>query len=244
MQLQNKAALVTGAARGIGAAIARRFVAEGAHVVLADVDQTAVQALAADLGESALAVSLDVTDAEDWRAAVDALTEAAGGVDILVNNAGLYARERLQDIGEADWDRIMAVNAKGPFLGVQAVFASMRSRGGGSIVNISSTAGIRASIATHYGSSKGAVRLMSKSVAVQGAPHRIRCNSVHPGPVDTSMGHAAVPADVRDDRLGRIPLGRFAEPREIANAVLFLASDESSFITGTELIVDGGATIA
>ncbi len=244
MQLQNKAALVTGAARGIGAAIARRFVAEGAHVVLADVDQTAVQALAADLGESALAVSLDVTDAEDWRAAVDALTEAAGGVDILVNNAGLYARERLQDIGEADWDRIMAVNAKGPFLGVQAVFASMRSRGGGSIVNISSTAGIRASIATHYGSSKGAVRLMSKSVAVQGAPHRIRCNSVHPGPVDTSMGHAAVPADIRDDRLGRIPLGRFAEPREIANAVLFLASDESSFITGTELIVDGGATIA
>ena len=244
MQLQNKAALVTGAARGIGAAIARRFVAEGAHVMLADVDQTAVQALAADLGESALAVSLDVTDAEDWRAAVDALTEAAGGVDILVNNAGLYARERLQDIGEADWDRIMAVNAKGPFLGVQAVFASMRSRGGGSIVNISSTAGIRASIATHYGSSKGAVRLMSKSVAVQGAPHRIRCNSVHPGPVDTSMGHAAVPADVRDDRLGRIPLGRFAEPREIANAVLFLASDESSFITGTELIVDGGATIA
>ncbi len=212
--------------------------------MLADVDQTAVQALAADLGESALAVSLDVTDAEDWRAAVDALTEAAGGVDILVNNAGLYARERLQDIGEADWDRIMAVNAKGPFLGVQAVFASMRSRGGGSIVNISSTAGIRASIATHYGSSKGAVRLMSKSVAVQGAPHRIRCNSVHPGPVDTSMGHAAVPADVRDDRLGRIPLGRFAEPREIANAVLFLASDESSFITGTELIVDGGATIA
>ena len=138
----------------------------------------------------------------------------------------------------------MAVNAKGPFLGVQAVFASMRSRGGGSIVNISSTAGIRASIATHYGSSKGAVRLMSKSVAVQGAPHRIRCNSVHPGPVDTSMGHAAVPADIRDDRLGRIPLGRFAEPREIANAVLFLASDESSFITGTELIVDGGATIA
>ena len=244
MQLQNKAALVTGAARGIGAAIARRFVAEGAHVMLADVDQTAVQALAADLGESALAVSLDVTDAEDWRAAVDALTEAAGGVDILVNNAGLYARERLQDIGEADWDRIMAVNAKGPFLGVQAVFASMRSRGGGSIVNISSTAGIRASIATHYGSSKGAVRLMSKSVAVQGAPHRIRCNYVHPGPVDTSMGHAAVPADVRDDRLGRIPLGRFAEPREIANAVLFLASDESSFITGTELIVDGGATIA
>lgn len=244
MQLQNKAALVTGAARGIGAAIASRFVAEGAHVVLADVDQTAVQALAADLGECALAVSLDVTDAENWRAAVDALTEAAGGVDILVNNAGLYARERLQDIGEADWDRIMAVNAKGPFLGVQAVFASMRSRGGGSIVNISSTAGIRASIATHYGSSKGAVRLMSKSVAVQGAPHRIRCNSVHPGPVDTSMGHAAVPADIRDDRLGRIPLGRFAEPREIANAVLFLASDESSFITGTELIVDGGATIA
>ena len=247
MQLEGKVALVSGGARGIGAAIVRRFAAEGAFVGIGDVESDAVGALAESLNQSgdvARGFALDVTSAAQWQSAIDALTSAHGGIDILVNNAGIYQRTPLEAIEEADWDRMMAVNAKGPFLGVKLVMPAMRSRGGGSIVNISSTAGIRASVATHYGSSKGAVRLMTKSIAVLGAKDAIRCNSVHPGPVETQMGYEAVPEPVREDRIGRVPLGRFAAPEEIAAAVLFLASAESSFVTGTELIVDGGATIA
>jgi len=246
MQLAGKVALVSGGSRGIGAAVVRRFVAEGAYVVVADIDLAAAAAVAADTSPSGMAraVHLDVTRTEHWQAAVATLVANKGGVDILVNNAGIYQRTPLEDIDEADWDLVLAVNAKGPFLGAKAVMAAMRARGGGSIVNISSTAGIRASVATHYGASKGAVRLMTKSVALLGAKDRIRCNSVHPGPVETQMGYAALPEPIRDERLGRVPLGRFADPDEIANAVLFLASEESSFVTGTELIVDGGATIA
>ena len=246
MQLAGKVALVSGGSRGIGAAVVRRFVAEGAYVVVGDIELAAAEAVAADTSPSGMAraVRLDVTRAEHWAAAVATLMADKGGVDILVNNAGIYQRTPLEDIDEADWDLVLAVNAKGPFLGAKAVMPAMRARGGGSIVNISSTAGIRASVATHYGASKGAVRLMSKSVALLGAKDRIRCNSVHPGPVETQMGYAALPEPIRDERLGRVPLGRFADPNEIANAVLFLASEESSFVTGTELIVDGGATIA
>lgn len=253
-QLENKIALISGGARGIGAAIARRFVAAGGRVGIGDVEMEAADALAAELNTStesegdtqplAVAMHLDVTDPDAWDGAIAKLTGQWGGVDILVNNAGIYERKGLDAIEVADWEAMMAVNAKGPFLGAKAIMAAMKKRGGGSIVNISSTAGIRASVATHYGASKGAVRLMTKSIALHGAPHKVRCNSVHPGPVDTSMGHAAVPEDSREERLGRIPLGRFAAPREIANVVLFLASEESSFVTGTELIVDGGATIA
>jgi cyclopentanol dehydrogenase len=207
------------------------------------VDEAAAQALAAQLradGASVMAFRLDVTQASQWRAAVAALVDAHGPIGILVNNAGIYQRRGLEQISEEDWDRVMEVNAKGVFLGAQAVVESMRNGGGGTIVNISSTAGIRASLSTHYGASKGAVRLMSKSIAVYHARDGIRCNSVHPGPVDTKMGHEAVPESVREDRLSRIPLGRFAEPQEIASAVLFLASDDASFITGAALPVDGG----
>ena len=175
---------------------------------------------------------------------MNALFDLKGRLDILVNNAGIYIRTPIEHIGEAEWNRVIDVNAKGVLLGAQACIPVMRSTGGGSIINISSTAGLRGSIATHYGASKGAVRLMTKSIAVQCAKDGIRCNSVHPGPVDTAMGHAAVPADVREDRLSRIPLGRFAQPSEVAGAVYFLASDDSSFITGSELVVDGGATAA
>ena len=170
------------------------------------------------------------------------VVSAMGRIDIFFNNAGVIKIHPFLEIEEADWDHIMAVNAKGPYLGTRAVLDAMRSGGGGSIVNISSTAGIRASIAAHYGASKGAVRLMTKSIAATQAEHGIRCNSVHPGPVDTEMGHQAVPETVRAERLARVPLARFARPEEIANAVLFLASDEASFITGAELIVDGGNT--
>ena len=245
MRLAGKVALVSGGSKGIGAATSRRFAQEGAHVGIGDVDRAAGEALARELAEAGLSAeffALDVTRAADWLAAADALDSRRGGIDILVNNAGVYFRHGLDSVDEAEWDQVLAVNAKGPFLGAKAVVAAMRKRGGGSIVNISSTAGLRGSIAPHYGTSKGAVRLLTKSLAVNCAPDNIRCNSVHPGPIDTDMGHAAVPPEVREQRLGRVPLGRFGRPEEIANAILFLASDESSFMTGSELVVDGGAT--
>lgn len=247
MKLAGKTALVSGGARGIGAAISVRFAREGAYVGIGDIEEAAGRALAAELRGAGLAADylpLDVTQATQWEAAVAAINTARGGVDILVNNAGLYFRHGLEDISEAEWDRVMDVNAKGPFLGAKSVIASMRARGGGAIVNISSTAGIRASVASHYGASKGAVRLLTKSIAASYARDGVRCNSVHPGPVETQMGYAAVPEDVRAERFARVPLGRFGSPDEIANAVLFLASDEASFITGAELLVDGGSTAA
>ena len=247
MRLEGKVALISGGAKGIGAAIVRRFAREGAHVGLGDVDQQAGEDLARELTDADTSVAflrLDVARAADWDAAISKLTEAHGGLDILVNNAGIYSLNPLEDISEDEWDRVMEVNAKGPFLGAKAAVPVMRARGGGSIVNISSTAGIRSSVASHYGASKGAVRLMTKSIAVRYAKDGIRCNSVHPGPVETAMGYVAVPDAIRAERFKRVPMGRFAAPDEVANAVLFLASDEASFVTGTELIVDGGATAA
>lgn len=245
MRLAGKVALISGGGKGIGAATSRRFAEEGAHVGIGDVDREAGAAQAqqlSDAGLSATFVALDVTRAANWQSALQTLTDQHGGVDILVNNAGIYYRHGLESVDETEWDSVLAVNAKGPFLGAKAVIPSMKQRGGGSIINISSTAGIRGSIAPHYGASKGAVRLLTKSIAVNFARDGIRCNSVHPGPVDTEMGHAAVPQDHRDQRLARVPLGRFGRPDEIANAILFLASDESSFMTGSELVVDGGST--
>ena len=246
-RLKGKVALVSGGATGIGAAVVKRLADEGAHVGLGDIDREAGQSVVdavSNSGGSSQFFSLDVQRASHWESAVNALFDLKGRLDILVNNAGIYIRTPIEHIGEAEWNRVIDVNAKGVLLGAQACIPVMRSTGGGSIINISSTAGLRGSIATHYGASKGAVRLMTKSIAVQCAKDGIRCNSVHPGPVDTAMGHAAVPADVREDRLSRIPLGRFAQPSEVAGAVYFLASDDSSFITGSELIVDGGATAA
>ena len=245
MRLEGKVALISGGARGIGAAMSTRFAAEGAHVCIGDIEDAAGIALAETIqaaGQDARFMRLDVIDSAAWQAAVDALVADFGGVDILVNNAGIYDRRPLEEISEESWDRVMGVNAKGPFLGTKAVIPAMRMKGGGSIVNISSTAGIRGSVASHYGASKGAVRLLTKSIAGTYAKDGIRCNSVHPGPVETEMGYAAVPEAVRAERFGRIPLGRFADPSEIANAVLFLASGEASFMTGSEMVVDGGST--
>ena len=244
-RLAGKVALVSGGSTGIGAAIVRRLAKEGAHVGLGDIDQSAGEALVAEIaaaGGSAAFFALDVTQVDQWKAAVEALVASHNRLDILVNNAGIYARTPLESIDEAEWAKLIDVNVKGVFLGAQAALPAMRQTGGGSIINISSTAGLRGSVATHYAASKGAVRLMSKSIASQCAGDGIRCNSVHPGPVDTAMGHAAVPPDVRDDRFNRIPLGRFARPEEIAGAVYFLASDDSTFVTGSELVVDGGGT--
>ena len=247
MQLDGKVALISGGAHGIGAAVVRRFAAEGARIGLGDIDRDAGERLASELsgqGRDVRFLSLDVTRSGDWTAAVSSLVAAHGRLDILVNNAGIYQRVPLERIEEDDWDRMMAVNVKGPYLGSKAAVPAMRAAGGGAIVNLSSIAGIRASLATHYGTSKGALRLMTKSIAVLHAKDGIRCNSVHPGPVETEMGYAAVPEDIRERVLGRVPLGRYAQPEEIASAILFLASDQSSFVTGTELIVDGGTTAA
>ena len=246
MRLGGKVALISGGAKGIGAAVVRRFVAEGAAVGVGDVDEAGGQALVNELcndNRSATFFRLDVTKISDWQTAVNTLVANYGGIDILVNNAGIYQRKPIDETSGDEWDRMMEVNAKGPYLGVKAVVETMKASGGGSIVNLSSTAGLRSSLSAHYGASKGALRLMTKSVANRFASDGIRCNSVHPGPVDTAMGHEAVPEHLLEERLyGRIPLGRFARPEEIANAILFLASDEASFMTGSELVVDGGAT--
>ena len=244
-RLEGKVALVSGGSNGIGAAVVRRLAAEGAHVGLADIDPKEGEAVVRDVvsaGGSACFLKLDVRNAGQWKSAVHELVAAHNRLDILVNNAGVYARTPIDEIDEQEWDRLIDVNVKGVFLGAQTAIPEMRRTGGGSIINISSTAGLRGSVATHYGASKGAVRLMSKSIAVQCAKDGIRCNSVHPGPIDTAMGHAAVPDDVREERFSRIPLGRFGRPEEVAGAVYFLASDDSTFVTGSELIVDGGST--
>jgi cyclopentanol dehydrogenase len=239
--------LVSGGSTGIGAAVVRRLASEGAHVALGDINASAAQDVVRDVtasGGSARFYPLDVTKSEQWRDVIDDLMATHRRLDILVNNAGIYLRHPIEQIAEGEWDKVLDVNAKGVFLGAQAAIPAMRKSGGGSIVNISSTAGLRGSLATHYGASKGAVRLMSKSIAVQCAKDGIRCNSVHPGPVDTAMGHVAVPEAERQSRFARVPLGRFARPEEIAGAVFFLASDDSSYVTGSELVVDGGSTAA
>jgi NAD(P)-dependent dehydrogenase (short-subunit alcohol dehydrogenase family) len=244
-RLEGKVALVSGGATGIGAAVVRRFVREGAAVVFGDINAEAGTVLAQVLtgaGGTAQFVPLDVTDRAQWQAAIDTTVRTHGRLDILVNNAGIYARTPLEEITDEAFDRMMDVNVKGVFIGAQLAIPAMRQSGGGSIINLSSVAGMRGSVATHYGASKGAVRLMTKSIALQCAKDNIRCNSVHPGPVDTAMGHQAVPEEVRAQRFSRTLLGRFAQPEEIAGAVFFLASDDSTYMTGSELVVDGGTT--
>ena len=245
MRLADKVAIVTGGVGGIGAAVSRRFAAEGAAVTVADIHDQRGDALVQDIrssGGDAVYVHLDVTDEKAWERVVEETVRLRGHLDVLVNNAGIYQRLTLESTSSEEWDRMLEVNAKSMFLGAKAAVPAMRAAGGGSIVNVSSTAGLVASLSSHYGASKGAVRLLSKSIAVLHAEDHIRCNSVHPGPVETEMGYEAFPPDTRAQRLAELPLGRFGTPEEIANAILFLASDEASFVTGTELVVDGGST--
>ena len=247
-RLDGKVALISGGARGQGAAEARLFTQEGAKVVFGDIldDQgKMVEAEILELGGEATYVHLDVTQEADWVAAVEAAVSRYGKLDVLVNNAGITIRKSIEDTTEEDWDRIMAINAKGVFLGIKRAIPAMRSSGGGSIINISSTAGLVGSSTTgaSYTATKGAVRLLTKSTAIQYAKEGIRCNSVHPGLLETPMteGILADP-ETRDMRTRRIPLGRIGTAKDIAYGVLFLASDDSSFITGSELVIDGGAT--
>jgi len=247
-KLDGKVALISGGARGQGAAEAKRFADEGAKVVFGDVrdaeGKTVEDAIRAEGGE-AVYVHLDVATESDWRNAVETATRRYGKLDILINNAGIVIpRVAIEERTVEDWDRVMAVNARGVFLGTKHAIPAMRRAGGGSIVNISSVAGIGQSLHQEpaYAASKGAVRIFTKVTASQHAVDRIRCNSVHPGPIDTEMIHSAMsdPAAL-ERRLRRVPLGRLGTVDEVVAAVLFLASDDSSYVTGSELVVDGGA---
>ena len=247
MRLEGKVALISGGARGMGAAEARLFASEGAKVVLGDVLESEGQQVEAEIAEAggeAVFVHLDVTSEADWQQAVDTAVERFGGLHILVNNAGIWDGGNVENQTVEGWDRTMDINAKGVFLGTKAAIPAMRESGSGSIVNISSTAGITGSVgSTAYNASKGAVRILTKSTAVQYAAEGIRCNSVHPGPIDTQMIREAFPDDdVRNARISVLPMGRMGEMDDVAKGVLFLASDEASYMTGSELVIDGGAT--
>ena len=249
-RLDGKVALISGAARGQGAAEARMFSREGASVVLGDVlddDGGKVEAKIRELGGRATYVRLDVTVEAQWQRAVDTAVRAYGKLDILVNNAGILLTGPIEEISEEDWDRIMAVNAKGVFLGTKHAIPAMRRAGGGSIVNIPSTADLTGSLfaSAAYTATKGAIRLFTKATAVQHAGDGIRCNSVHPGPIDTPMIETSLADPARREYLvgnRNTPLGRVGTPEEVAYGVLYLASDESSYVTGSELVIDGGRT--
>ena len=248
MRLEGKVALISGGARGMGAAEAILFAREGASVVIGDVLEDEGRQVEAQIGEAgghALFLNLDVTSEADWTNAVAATVSKYGKLDILVNNAGVSGgRGILEDTTVEAWDRVMDINAKGVFLGTKATLPEMRRAGGGSIINISSVYGLVGSAGSSaYHASKGAVRLLTKSTAIQYAGDGIRANSVHPGIIETPMTEATLADPERSQRwIAGTPLGRRGVPDDVAYGVLFLASDESSFMTGSELVIDGGWT--
>ena len=247
MRLENKVALITGGSRGQGATEARLFAQEGAAVVIADVLEDQGKQLEAEINESggrALFTRLDVTSEEDWQRAIQETVDAFGKIDVLINNAGIYARVAIVDTTLEDWNSIMNVNSTGVFLGTKTVIPAMQESGGGSIINLSSTAGlVGSSRGSAYGASKGSVRLFTKYTAIQHATDGIRANSIHPGPIDTEMiAENLGTEEGRAGSIARVPLGRIGTVDDVAYGALFLASDESSFMTGAELVIDGGIT--
>ena len=247
-KLDGKVALISGGARGQGAAEAETFAREGAKVVFGDIRDAEGQKVEAAIragGGDAVYLHLDVISEADWRNAVQTALGRYSKLDILINNAGIIIpKVPIEERTVEEWDRVMAVNARGVFLGTKHAIPAMRRAGGGSIVNISSVAGIGQSLHQEpaYAASKGAIRIFTKVTASQHARDKIRCNSVHPGPVDTDMIHTAMPdPKVLERRLQRVPLGRMGTVAEIVSAVLYLASDESSYMTGSEIVIDGGA---
>ncbi len=241
-RLDGKVAIVTGGARGQGEAEVRLFAAEGAKVIVSDVLVEAGQAVAASLGDSAVFFRQDVSREEDWEAVMNLAAERFGGLDILVNNAGILHNATIARHTLADYERVVSVNQVGVFLGIRAAIEPMRARGGGSIVNISSGAGLRATkYSFAYAATKYAVTGMTACAALELARDKIRVNSIHPGVIDTPMVASDDPTAT--DRIVRAtPLRRVGEPEEIARVALFLASDEASYMTGAHVPVDGGVT--
>jgi 3alpha(or 20beta)-hydroxysteroid dehydrogenase len=237
-RLAGKVALVSGGARGMGASHVRTLVAEGAKVVFGDILDDEGEAVAAEFNSNAARyVHLDVTKPDDWEAAVATAVGEYGGIDVLVNNAGIINVGLLEDYAISEWQRILDVNLTGVFLGIRAVVKPMKEAGRGSIINISSIEGIAGTIACHgYTATKFGVRGLTKSAALELGPSGIRVNSIHPGLIKTPM------TEWVPDDLFQTALGRAAEPKEVSNLVVYLASDESSYSTGSEFVVDGGTT--
>ena len=246
MRLANKVVLISGGSRGMGASEAKLFSSEGATVIIGDILETEGHALATEItghGGTALYLHLDVTKENEWIHIVDRINRTFGKLDVLVNNAGITGQGTIEDLPQKDWEHVMDVNSTGVFLGIKTVIPAMKESGGGSIINISSQLGIVGGEFSDpaYQASKGAIRILTKNVAVQYAKYNIRCNSVHPGPIETPMT-----ADKRSDPeflrslTSKVPLGRIGLPEEVAYGVLYFASDESAYVTGSELVIDGG----
>lgn len=245
-RLEGKVAIITGAAQGMGAEHARRFVREGARTVFTDINEAAGAQLQAELGENALFVKHDVASEADWATVIAKAEERFGPVSVLVNNAGMLGPgQKAADLAEADFLRVCAVNQTSVFLGAKHAIPSMMKAGGGSIVNISSISGIVAIYGTPnvaYAASKFAVRGITKQVAIEYGEHGVRANSVHPGYIRTPMMTAALNEEQIKIASGSVPIKRVGEVEDVSNLVVFLASDESGFVTGTEYIIDGGLT--
>ena len=248
MRLQGRTALISGGARGMGAVAAELFAQEGARVAIGDVledERRTIEAEINEAGGGAVFMRLDVTSEDDWQQAVSATVARFGRLAVLVNNAGVGGQSMVEHTTVDEWDRVMDVNAKGVFLGTKTAIPVMRKTGGGSIVNMSSQLGLVGTdnSSTHYQASKGAVRIFTKSAAINYASEGIRVNSVHPGPIVTPMTDRG-----RADKkkyaltLSRMPLGRYGEADEVAYGVVYLASDEASYVTGSEVVIDGGWT--
>jgi NAD(P)-dependent dehydrogenase (short-subunit alcohol dehydrogenase family) len=250
-RLDGKVAIVTGGASnpGLGRCTAITLAAQGAKLVVTDIDESGAESCASeirDAGGEALALHQDVTSEDGWQAVVAKTVETYGKLDVLVNNAGIAVLMPVSEMSLADWNRQIEVNLTSVFLGCKYAMPEMKKAGGGSLVNLSSVAGIIGlASCVAYGAAKGGVRIMSKALAIEGAGDNIRCNSVHPGVIWTNMqAQATGSADMADARVpaARVPLGRVGQPEDIANCVLYLASDESNYVTGAEFVVDAGMT--
>jgi NAD(P)-dependent dehydrogenase (short-subunit alcohol dehydrogenase family) len=242
-RLAGKTALITGAAMGIGAAVAGKFREEGAAVFICDTNTLEGEKTAASIG--AVFIPLDVTSEESWKAAYAVVMEQAKRLDILVNNAGINIRKNIEEMPPESFDAMIAVNVKGPFLGIKHALPLMRAAGGGVILNMSSVCGLVGHKFTNetYTTTKGALTLLSKSIAVRYGKDNIRCNSIHPSTVETAFVQTMFKDPERKaERLGEVPLGRLASTTDVANTLVFLACDEASFINGAAIPVDGGVT--
>ena len=248
MNVNGKSVIITGAGGGLGSVMAQLLCKNGASVLILDLDEDKGAAVAEEIraaGGTAWFRYADVTSEDDWKSAVDFLSQTTGKVDVLINNAGINIRKPIEQMNLDEWCTVMKVNTGSVFLGCKAVIPRMREQGGGSIINISSVCGLIGHQYTPeaYTASKGAVTLLTKSVASRYAKDGIRCNSIHPSTVDTPLVQVLFKDPARKaERLGEVPLGRLATSDDVANAVLFLASDEASFINGAALTVDGGVT--